>query len=112
MLYWKGITGSVIASFVNVMVLRSRQKEDYLCHVGRMRKFPNLLLDISGTGLFRYGLLASCAKTVGSERILFGTDYPMWTPAEEIEKVLALGLSDSDNRKVFSENFERLFGKA
>ncbi|MBE6124924.1 MAG: prepilin peptidase [Erysipelotrichaceae bacterium] len=30
MLYWKGITGSVIASFVNVMVLRSRQKEDYL----------------------------------------------------------------------------------
>ncbi len=30
MLYWKGITGSVIASFVNVMVLRSRRKEDYL----------------------------------------------------------------------------------
>ena len=30
MLYWKGIIGSVIASFVNVMVLRSRKKEDYL----------------------------------------------------------------------------------
>ena len=30
MLYWKGLVGSVIASFVNVMVLRSRKKEDYL----------------------------------------------------------------------------------
>ncbi len=37
MLYWKGITGSVIASFVNVMVLRSRQKEDYLFSHSRCR---------------------------------------------------------------------------
>ena len=39
------------------------QKADYLLHVERMKKFPNLNLDISGTGLFRYGLLAALAQT-------------------------------------------------
>ncbi len=47
----------------------------------------------------------------GVEQFMFGTDYPMWTPEEEIEKVFALGLSDEDNAKVFSKNFERLFGE-
>jgi len=46
----------------------------------------------------------------GVEQFMFGTDYPMWTPSEEIEKVLKLGLSEEDNEKVFSKNFERLFG--
>ena len=30
MLYWKGIIGSITASFVNVMVIRSRKREDYV----------------------------------------------------------------------------------
>ena len=47
----------------------------------------------------------------GVEQFMFGTDYPMWTPGEEIEKVLALGLSEDDYEKIFHANFERLFGK-
>lgn len=47
----------------------------------------------------------------GVEQFMFGTDYPMWTAAEEIEKVLALGLSEQDYDKIFHANFERLFGR-
>ncbi len=46
----------------------------------------------------------------GVDKFLFGTDYPMWNPKEEVERVLALGLSDEDNKKVFNGNFEKLFG--
>ena len=45
----------------------------------------------------------------GAEQFLFGTDFPMWNPREEIEKFLALGLSDEENALIFDGNFERLF---
>ena len=86
------------------------QKEDYLRHVGRMRKFPNLLLDISGTGLFRYGLLASCTKTVGSERILFGTDYPICNPRMYVQAVLGEHIPDEDKENILWRNAKRILG--
>jgi len=46
----------------------------------------------------------------GIDRFFFGTDFPLWNAAEEIERIKALGLSDSDHEKLFSGNFTRLFG--
>ena len=86
------------------------QKEDYLRHVERMNKFPNLYLDISGTGLFRYGLLASCAKTVGSERILFGTDYPICNPRMYVQAVLGEHIPQEDKEKILWRNAKRILG--
>ena len=40
---------------------------------------------------------------------MFGSDFPMWTPSEELERFFALGLSDSENEKILNGNFERLF---
>ncbi len=74
-------------------------------------KSPNLFFDTSSSldVLSPKNALALIAK-YGVDQFMFGTDFPMWTPKEEISKVLSLGLSDEDNKKIFSENFERLFG--
>ena len=45
----------------------------------------------------------------GEEQFMFGSDFPMWTPREELSKFLALGLSDESNEKILNANFERLF---
>ena len=48
---------------------------------------------------------------LGAERFLFGTDFPMWTPREELDRFLALGLDKSLEEKILFGNFERLFLK-
>lgn len=46
----------------------------------------------------------------GEDRFMFGTDFPMWTPKEELSRFFALGLTASANEKILNGNFERLFG--
>lgn len=46
----------------------------------------------------------------GADRVLFGTDYPMWNPTEEVARVEALGLTEEENEQVFHRNAEKLFG--
>lgn len=46
----------------------------------------------------------------GTDRVLFGTDYPMWNPKTEIERLLNLGLSDDDYEKIFCKNAQKVFG--
>lgn len=45
----------------------------------------------------------------GIDHTLFGTDFPMWNPKEELERFFALGYGEEDNRKMLYENFARLF---
>ncbi len=45
----------------------------------------------------------------GTDRVLFGTDYPMWSPTDELATFFKLGLSVDDNRKILSENAKKLF---
>lgn len=46
----------------------------------------------------------------GADRILFGTDYPMWTPSEELASVEALGYPPETLEKILSGNLLRLLG--
>lgn len=45
----------------------------------------------------------------GADHVLFGTDYPMWSPSVEIENLLKLNLTDTDYQKIFSLNAKKLF---
>lgn len=45
----------------------------------------------------------------GVERFFFGTDYPMWDHEKELERFLALGLTEEENRSILYDNFARLF---
>ena len=46
----------------------------------------------------------------GEDRLLFGTDFPMWKPAEMVAQLHALGLGRETEEKLFYGNFARFFG--
>ena len=44
------------------------------------------------------------------DRVLFGTDYPMWRPREELERFRNLKLTDEEEEKILCLNAETLLG--
>ena len=42
------------------------------------------------------------------ERVLFGTDYPMWVPSEELERFLKLELTEEENEEILCLNAKNL----
>lgn len=47
----------------------------------------------------------------GAERVVFGTDYPMWTAQQSIEDVMSLGLKDNQLELIFNKNAKRILGE-
>ena len=84
------------------------ETDQFYGHIERMKKYENLYLDISGTGLYRYHSLRLLVKKLGSERILFGTDYPTCNPGCFVGGVLCEPLSDRDFENIFSKNAKRI----
>ncbi len=41
----------------------------------------------------------------GTERVMFGTDYPVKRAEDELQRFEALGLSDADAERILGENF-------
>lgn len=46
----------------------------------------------------------------GADRFMFGTDFPMWNPAGEIERFMSLELTEEERVQIFSKTFESLWG--
>jgi predicted TIM-barrel fold metal-dependent hydrolase len=44
---------------------------------------------------------------LGTDRVMFGTDYPVKLHGEEIERLLAVGLSDRELEDIFYNNAKR-----
>ena len=86
------------------------EREYYERHLERMRKYPNLFLDLSGTGIFRYGMLSYGVHKVGAERFLFGTDYPICNPRMYVQAVLQEHLTDEERELIFHKNASRILG--
>ncbi len=72
---------------------------------------PNVWVDTSSS---LYALPPKEARAIighyGVDRVLFGTDYPMWTPAEELERFLALGFEPDEQEKILYKNGAELLG--
>ncbi len=82
----------------------------YRVNLERLKDFENAYLDISGTGLFRYTMLEHGVKSVGADRILFGTDYPVCNPAMYVGGVQFENLTTSELEKIAYKNAEALLG--
>ncbi len=65
-------------------------------------------MDLSGIGLFRWNMLRSGIDICGSEKLLFGTDFPICSPGMNVYGVLTENLTESERKNIFSENFKRL----
>ena len=71
----------------------------------------NVMVDCSSS-YFRLGDagLLDSIRLFGADRVLFGTDFPMWDPAAELRHVLHLGLTAEELDKILHRNAEQLLG--
>lgn len=77
----------------------------------KLHDCKNLMVDCSST--FRFWEKDKAGEMIrrwGAERVMFGSDYPMWDPGKELDILLSLGLTDEEERLILGENAVRLFG--
>ncbi len=71
---------------------------------------PNLYVDCSSTmGFMTDEKMLSLIRTWGAERVVFGSDFPMWTPKKELDRLLSLGLAASETEAILYKNASKLF---
>jgi predicted TIM-barrel fold metal-dependent hydrolase len=94
---------------VKIVMAHPGEYSSYLRHLRRMDISENYWLDLSGTGLFRHGMLARGIAQYGAERFLFGSDYPTCNPAMFIGGVtLDELISLEDKEKILYTNAKKL----
>lgn len=75
----------------------------------KLSKYENFYVDCSSAF---YALDKTDAKTIinryGTDKVLFGTDYPMWEAKDELEYFFSLGYKESENRRMLSENVRKI----
>jgi len=72
--------------------------------------FDNIMVDASST--FHWVSRDTAKKLIslyGADRVLFGSDFPMWDPKDEIEYLLSLDLTDDELEHIFYKNAQQLF---
>ena len=107
---WEFSMEKLLSAFPDILFVAAHpgDRDRVAEHIALMKKHGNLYLDLSGTGLFRLGLLKHLVCQVGAERILFGTDYPICNPRMYVQAVYGEEISDDDREKIFSQNGLRI----
>lgn len=69
-----------------------------------------LLVDCSSS-LYQWPAERAVAaiRKFGAENVIFGSDYPMWNPQEEVQRFMQLDLTDSEQEDILWNNAARLF---
>lgn len=74
-------------------------------------KGPNLYVDVSSSlGFLTREEALRSIHWFGTDRVMFGTDFPMWDVKTELERFFQLGLTETENQAVLYNNFVRLYG--
>lgn len=75
----------------------------------RLAKYKNFYVDTSSS---LFALKKEEAEKLiaiyGDDKVLFGTDYPMWNPKEELDRFLTLDLSEEQRKKILWDNGAKL----
>ena len=95
---------------LKVVMAHPGDGQNYLNRQEVIKKYPNLYLDISGTGLFRWGMLRNAVDVLGAEKVLFGSDFPVCSAGMNLHGALSEHLSEEEFKLVMGGNFRRLTG--
>jgi predicted TIM-barrel fold metal-dependent hydrolase len=75
------------------------------------RKYENVYIDTSAYTVKRYPPeLVEYMRGSGRRKVMFGTNYPMLTPAKCLEGLDELGFDEETKRMFLYENAMRVFG--
>ena len=73
--------------------------------------FDSIIVDTSST-FYELGRKKGLelVRRWGTDRLMFGSDYPMWNPQPEIDTLLAMELKEDEYQRIFWDNAEKTFG--
>lgn len=74
-------------------------------------KYDNMIVDCSSS---LYSMppekAAELIRLYGASRVMFGTDYPLWDPVDEVERFMKVDLTESEREMILYKNASNLFG--
>ena len=77
----------------------------------KLSKFENFYVDTSSSfGFAKKNIIKEALFLYSTDKVLFASDYPMWSAKKELKNILSLKLSESDLAKILSQNAKDLFG--
>ena len=80
-------------------------------HIRRLKENENYLVDLSGGGVYRHGVLRHVIDECGADRVLFGSDYPVCNPSMYVYGVAKdFLLSETEKKKILYENAKKILG--
>jgi uncharacterized protein len=85
--------------------------EDIFKRIDLVAQNPNYYLDTSGYGHDRVGVLEYAVKTIGPDRVLFGSDFSINDPSTVIARIRNSFLTREEKQKILSGNLEALLKK-
>ena len=78
--------------------------------VDKLVKYENFYVD-SSSSLYKLSVerATEIIRLYGANRVLFGSDYPVFSPNIELNRFMALPLTDKERKMILSENVLKLY---
>lgn len=76
----------------------------------KYKEYPNFYVDCSSS--FNYlkpEVAKNIIRTYGADKVLFGTDYPMWDAKCELDYFMSLGLDETEICSILNKNAVKVF---
>lgn len=86
----------------------SHEHEHIFKRIDAIAAHPNTWLDTSGYGHDRVGMLEYAVRTIGPDRVLFGSDFSINCPATVIARIENAFITEQQKKKILSENLQLL----
>lgn len=75
-----------------------------------LSKYPNLYVDCSSSmEWLPNDKMVEIIHRYGSDRVIYGTDFPMFSPEVEIERLMNLSLTDEEYEMILSKNAKKVY---
>lgn len=87
-------------------------RDDIFARIAIVAKHKNTVIELSGSGIERVGILERAVKEIGADRVLYGSDFTINDPAMVIARVKNAFLTAEDREKILFRNVERLLSEA
>lgn len=90
-------------------------------HLGGYQRWDDAQMYLPGRENVRFDISSSLAfissemagqmiRKFGVENCFFGSDFPMWSHKEELERFFDIGFSEEENQKILADNFRSFLG--
>lgn len=78
--------------------------------IAAFRDIKRFFVDCSSCfGYTEHSRVKELIRAYGAQRVLFGTDYPMWKASSELESLFALNLTTDELNLILSANAKKIF---